>query len=77
MHIDIVSLSLREFDALALATNATVSMKRDTRRPTERNTVRTSDFRDGVENLCIIRANTPDYVNGPEQTAKVTLAGQS
>ncbi|MEE8114062.1 MAG: hypothetical protein V3T23_06875, partial [Nitrososphaerales archaeon] len=26
------------------------------RRPTERNTVRTSDFGDAVENLCIIRA---------------------
>ena len=32
MHIDIVSLSLRELDAVALATNATVSMKRDTRK---------------------------------------------
>ena len=31
MHIDIVSLSLRELDAVALATNATVSIKRDTR----------------------------------------------
>ncbi len=55
MHIDIVSLSLREFDAVALATNTTVSMKRDTRRPIERNTVRTSDFGDAVENLCMIR----------------------
>ena len=32
MHIDIVSLSLRELDAVALATNATVSMKQDTRK---------------------------------------------
>ena len=31
MHIDIVSLSIRELDAVALATNATVSMKRGTR----------------------------------------------
>ncbi len=31
MHIDIVSLSLRELDAVALATNATVSMKRGTK----------------------------------------------
>ena len=31
MHIDIVSLSLRELDAVALATNATVFMKRDTK----------------------------------------------
>ena len=28
------------------------------RRPTERNPVRTNDFGDAVENLCIIRANT-------------------
>ena len=56
MHIDILSLSLRELDAVALATNATVSMKRDTRQPTERNTVRTSDLGDAVENLCLIRA---------------------
>ena len=31
MHNDIVSLSLRELDAVALATNATVSMKRGTK----------------------------------------------
>jgi len=31
MHIDIVSLSLRELDAVALATNATLSMKRGTK----------------------------------------------
>ena len=31
MHIDIVSLSLRELDVVALATNATVSMKQGTR----------------------------------------------
>ena len=31
MHIDIVSLSLRELDAVALATNATVSRKRGTK----------------------------------------------
>ncbi len=33
MHIDIVSLSLRELDAVALATNATISMKRGTKEP--------------------------------------------
>ncbi len=32
MHIGIVELSLRELDTVALATNATVSMKRDTRK---------------------------------------------
>ena len=31
MHIDIVSLSLRELDAVALATNVTLSMKRGTK----------------------------------------------
>ena len=31
MHIDIVSLSLRELDAVALATNTTVSMKQGTK----------------------------------------------
>ena len=31
MHIDILSLSLRELDAVALATNATVSMKQGTK----------------------------------------------
>ena len=39
------------------ATKAPASVLYSTlRRPIERNTVRTSDFRDAVENLCIIRA---------------------
>ena len=32
------------------------------RRPTERNTVRMSDFGDAVENICIIRANPTQWV---------------
>ncbi len=35
MHTDIASSSLRELDAIALATKATISMKRGTRKPKE------------------------------------------
>ena len=59
---DIASLSLRELDAVALATNATISRKRGTKEADgvgtrfAGRTVRPSDFADAVENLCIIRA---------------------
>jgi len=35
MHTDIASSSLRELDAVALATKATISMKRGTKEPKE------------------------------------------
>jgi hypothetical protein len=35
MHTDIALSSLRELDAVALATNATLSMKQGTRKPKE------------------------------------------
>jgi hypothetical protein len=58
---DIASSSLRELDAVALATNATISMKRGTKEADGVGTrfagraVRPSVFGDAVENLCIIR----------------------
>ncbi len=57
---DIASSSLRELDAVALATNATVSMKRGTSSPRERNAVRADGFGATAEHLCMIRANLPD-----------------
>ena len=52
------------------ATEAPASVLYGTlRRPTERNTVRTNDFGDAVENLCIIRANEM-----PEKMIRVLIA---
>ena len=63
---DIASLSLRELDAVALATNATTSMKRGTKeagstrlRLAQHGRCSTpDDLVAAVENLCIIQAKT-------------------
>jgi len=54
------SRSAETADLTRRVTEAPASVLYGTLRgPTERNTVRTSDFGDAVENLCIIRASDP------------------
>jgi len=84
MHTDIASSSLRELDAVALATNATISMKRGTKEPKgyplcgSHNAVgaqRTlDDCGTAVENLCIIPAKAQ---TGFQQQLKTFLPNQS
>ncbi len=53
---DIASLSLRKLDAVALATNSTISMKRGTISPRKHNAVSMDDRGTAVDNSCILRA---------------------
>jgi len=70
MHTGIASSSLRELDAVALATNVTVFMERDTKVPptfrrfsplVANNSSTPDGFVAAVENLCIVRAALSGY----------------